>query len=313
MSDNEERRVKTRHNVTQFYQRRNDVSRREMPNRVMIISGDPNPDNSSSSLDNDIEDDTYVSSPRAHPHEKGLASASDSGAAIDYEIEKEVEEGVDGEEEEEVFDVEEINSPNYVNIGPLVFRAPINPAWMVKVSYKGKTESVRENRRIIARTQPQDTYDYRFHSLFQQDFYESVITTKRKPITNSQWIDWAYIENKYDSIFDGVIVACEANHLRDILNFKKDWNNKLIAPFYAIVCFEEHEDTRKLYWMTESQWYEVSYSHFVRLSGFGRKDASHPRIHLALKLQARKSSLCIQEASKGILVRSRICFPSMRT
>jgi hypothetical protein len=40
--------------------------------------------------------------------------------------------------------------------------------------------------------------------------------------------------------------------------------------------------------MTESQWYEVSYSHFARLLGFGRKDASRPRIHLALKLEARK-------------------------
>jgi hypothetical protein len=29
----------------------------------MTISGDPNPDNSSSSSDDDIEDDTYVPSP----------------------------------------------------------------------------------------------------------------------------------------------------------------------------------------------------------------------------------------------------------
>jgi hypothetical protein len=40
--------------------------------------------------------------------------------------------------------------------------------------------------------------------------------------------------------------------------------------------------------MTEGQWYEVSYAQFARLFGFGRKDASHPRIHLALKLEARK-------------------------
>jgi hypothetical protein len=75
--------------------------------------------------------------------------------------------------------------------------------------------------------------------------------------------------------------------LRDILAFKKDWNNEVIAQFYAIVCFEEHGDTKKIHWMTESQWYEVPYSHFARLLGFGRKDASRPRIHLALKLEAR--------------------------
>jgi hypothetical protein len=63
MSDNKERRVKARHDVTQFYQRRKDVSRREMPRVVMTIGGDPNPNNSSSSSDDDIEDDTYVPSP----------------------------------------------------------------------------------------------------------------------------------------------------------------------------------------------------------------------------------------------------------
>jgi hypothetical protein len=92
MSDNEERRVKARHDVTQFYQRKKDVSRREMPKGVMTISGDPNPDSSSSSSDDDIEDDTYASSPRPRPHEKGLASASGSGAGRDDEIEEGAEE-----------------------------------------------------------------------------------------------------------------------------------------------------------------------------------------------------------------------------
>jgi hypothetical protein len=56
-----------------------------------------------------------------------LASASDSGAERDDEIEKEVEEGADGDDGEEVFDVEKINPPNYVDMRPLVFRAPTNP------------------------------------------------------------------------------------------------------------------------------------------------------------------------------------------
>jgi hypothetical protein len=39
------------------------VSRREMPRGDMAISGDSNPDNSSSSSDDDIENGTYVPSP----------------------------------------------------------------------------------------------------------------------------------------------------------------------------------------------------------------------------------------------------------
>jgi hypothetical protein len=117
--------------------------------------------------------------------------------------------------------------------------------------------------------------------------------TKNKSLANSQWIDWTYIENKHDSIFHRVIAACQAKHLRNILAFKKDWNNEVIAQFYATVCFEEHGDIRKLHWMTESQWCEVSYYYIARLFGFGRKDASRPRIHLALKFEVRKSSLYI--------------------
>jgi hypothetical protein len=133
--------------MTQFYQRRKVVSRKEMSRGDMTISGDPNLNNSSSSSNDDIEDDTYMPSPWAHPHGKGLASPSGSGAARDDEIEEEAEEGPDGddgEEEEEVFDVEEINPPNYVDMGPLVFRACTNPTWRVNVSYKGKIESVGE-------------------------------------------------------------------------------------------------------------------------------------------------------------------------
>jgi hypothetical protein len=90
MSDNEEeRRVKARHDVTQICQRRKIVSRRELPRADMTIEGDPSPAREEeSSEDDDVEDDTNVPSPRApiHGRGKGLASASDSGAARDEEI-----------------------------------------------------------------------------------------------------------------------------------------------------------------------------------------------------------------------------------
>jgi hypothetical protein len=51
--------------------------------------------------------------------------------------------------------------------------------------------------------------------------------------------------------------------------------------------------------MTKSQWYEVSYAQFARLFGFGRKDASRPRIHLALKLEARKIKFIYPRSKHG--------------
>jgi macrodomain Ter protein organizer (MatP/YcbG family) len=64
--------------------------------------------------------------------------------------------------------------------------------------------------------------DYRFHMAFQQDFYESVIITKNKPVTISQWIDWTYMEGKHDMVFDEVVAACRAKHLREFMAFQKN-------------------------------------------------------------------------------------------
>jgi hypothetical protein len=66
MSDNEERRVKARHGVMQYYQRRKTVTRRELPQADMTIEDNPSPAREDESLeDDDVEDDTYVPSPRA--------------------------------------------------------------------------------------------------------------------------------------------------------------------------------------------------------------------------------------------------------
>jgi hypothetical protein len=79
MSDHGERRVKARHKITQFYERR------RLPQGDMMIGDDPDPNDNCSS-DEDVEDETYVPSPRDHPLGKGLASASGSEATRGEEI-----------------------------------------------------------------------------------------------------------------------------------------------------------------------------------------------------------------------------------
>jgi hypothetical protein len=115
-----------------------------------------------------------------------------------------------------------------------------------------------------------------------------VIITKGKPVAISQWIDWSYMEKKNDRIFDDVVSACRAKHLMDVMALKKNWNNEVIAQFFATLFVEEHGGTSKLHWMTKGQWFEVSYAQFARLLGFGRNDANRIKIHMTLKLDARK-------------------------
>jgi hypothetical protein len=273
MSDHEkERRVKARHDVTQFYQRRwvkRTTSQQDLPRGDMTINGDPKPSANSSSEGDDVENGTYMPSPRARPHGKGLTSASCSEVARDEEeIEEEEDggnknDGVEGdndEEDEEVFDFEEINPTSYIYMGTPVFWLPLNPDWREKISYKGKTDLVRKKRKENPRLVEKELgIDYKFHTAFQQDFYESVIITKSKPATIFQWIDWTYMEAKHDVIFDEVVAACRVKHLRDVISFQKNWNNEIIAQFYATLYVEERRDTRRFHWMTEGMRYEITF------------------------------------------------------
>jgi hypothetical protein len=123
----------------------------------MTISDDPNPSVNSSSEDDDVEDDTYMPSPPARSHAKGLAGASGSGTARDEEEIKEEEDGGNGkneaegddEEDEEIFDVEKINPTSYIHMETPVFWLPLNPDWREKISYMGKIDLVREKGKKI--------------------------------------------------------------------------------------------------------------------------------------------------------------------
>jgi hypothetical protein len=55
------------------------------------------------------------------------------------------------------------------------------------------------------------------------------------------------MEGKHDRIFDEVLAACKAKHLRDIMAFRKDWNNEIIAQFFATLYVEERRDTQKFH------------------------------------------------------------------
>jgi hypothetical protein len=129
---------------------------------------------------------------------------------------------------------------------------------------------VREKRKENPRlAEKEPDIDYRFHTAFQQDLYESMIITKTKLVAISQWIDWTYMEAKHDVIFDEVVAAYRAKHLRDVISFQKNWNNEIIAQFFATLYVEERGDTRKFYWMTEGMRYEITFQQFASLFGFG--------------------------------------------
>jgi hypothetical protein len=114
----------------------------------MTVSNFPNPNSSRSSSDGDVEEDTHMPSPRAPTHGKGLASASEArqqGKKLRRKLK--VMMMVVVMMRKKIFDVEEITPTSYMHMGTLIFCQPQNPDWREKISYKGKTEFVREKKK----------------------------------------------------------------------------------------------------------------------------------------------------------------------
>jgi hypothetical protein len=47
------------------------------------------------------------------------------------------------------------------------------------------------------------------------------------------------MEGKGDRIFNEVMYACRAKHLREFMAFQKNWNSDIIAQFFTILYVEE--------------------------------------------------------------------------
>jgi hypothetical protein len=55
---------------------------------------------------------------------------------------------------------------------------------------------------------------------------------------------------------------------------------EVIAQFYATLYIEEGGGARRMHWMTEGDWYHISYNDFTSRFSFGTADAHRPRLHI---------------------------------
>jgi hypothetical protein len=66
------------------------------------------------------------------------------------------------------------------------------------ISYKGKgtTKQVKRLQKIDPRSQQRNASDYRFHTQFQQELYETMIMERRRIVSEAQWVDWHHMEEQ---------------------------------------------------------------------------------------------------------------------
>jgi hypothetical protein len=131
--------------------------------------------------DESANDKTYKMSP-VPPSEN---SSKDDVESIENELSRQVEE----EEQEEM--VEGTLNPRSrgrvpFNPSPTI-RSPHKPLSYHVTSYRGKgtMKQIKRHRKIDPRSQQRNAFDYRFHTQFQQDLYETVIMERRRIVSEA--------------------------------------------------------------------------------------------------------------------------------
>jgi hypothetical protein len=173
----------------------------------------------SSDDDDDVEDESYMISPRA-ARESVLDDDEDENMDDTNEIEDELRRQVEEEEEERAEGTANPQQRGRIPFHPKpTIRRPHKPLSYNVICYRGKgtTKEVKRLRKIDPRLQQKGASDYRFHTQFQQDLYETVIMVRRKIVSEAQWVDWSHMVEQQDPIFNQVIAACESLHIKRIM------------------------------------------------------------------------------------------------
>jgi hypothetical protein len=107
--------------------------------------------------------------------------------------------------------------------------------------------------------------DERFWTFFYQDWYHSVLYRKTKPVVLAQWVHIDYMESHRDMHFNQILEACEFDGITQLLSFQHNWNQEVIAEFYATLFFDKKE--RIFMWMTNGRRFNIKITEFVEILG----------------------------------------------
>jgi len=102
--------------------------------------------------------------------------------------------------------------------------------------------------------------DARFWFPHQADWYESAIMTKKHVTKEMKWIDWEYLKSlasPVKEVVDVVYDRCHEMDLVDIMSFSCNWNEEVVAQFYATLFVEE--DGRTVHWLLGGKTLQIQY------------------------------------------------------
>jgi hypothetical protein len=84
-------------------------------------------------------------------------------------------------------------------------------------------------------------------------------------VVKQQHVDIEYIRNKKDMHFNNVLETCDLHEITELLQFRHNWNQEVIAEFYSTLFYDKKEES--FMWMTNGRRFHVQLSHFTQILG----------------------------------------------
>jgi hypothetical protein len=119
--------------------------------------------------------------------------------------------------------------------------------------------------------------DICFWMNFHADWYASMILCKSHPTTEMKSINWDYLFEIDLLVVREVEDACKRMNISSIMSFNRDWNEKVIAHFYATLYV--NLSTKTFHWTIQGKPFYVEYANFTSILGFSNAKLMREKIH----------------------------------
>jgi hypothetical protein len=104
----------------------------------------------------------------------------------------------------------------------------------IRYSKKLKQSTINDNREAPVYEGSKQSRDPHFWSLFHLDWYRYTYLNKKKPVVQTQWVNWDWMASRRHTIFNQIKETCDELELTKIMNSKYDWNKEIICQFMPL-------------------------------------------------------------------------------
>jgi hypothetical protein len=100
--------------------------------------------------------------------------------------------------------------------------------------------------------------DVRFWLNFHANWYASLMLCKSHPTAEMKSINWDYLFEIDLPVLREVEDACRRMNVSSIMSFNCDWNEEVVAQFYATLYV--NRSTKTFHWTIQGKPFSVEYS-----------------------------------------------------